>query len=125
MADEKKRKPVPKFSSDEEEVKHWLAHDSSEYELGETVEVEVSPRARTQAISIRLPKDLLERLKGEAGERGVPYQRLIRERLEGKREYAPHWSAAERHVPYDARTDELRRSRERLSRGGAGSSRAA
>ena len=76
----KKRKPVPAFKSEAEERAFWETHDSSDY-----VDWSKAGRARfpnlkpsSKAISLRLPVDLLERIKIMANKRDVPYQSLIK-----------------------------------------------
>ena len=76
----KKRKPVPSFENELEERTFWENHDSTEY-----VDWGQGERARlpnlkptSKAISLRLPVDLLERIKTAANKRDVPYQSLIK-----------------------------------------------
>jgi predicted DNA binding CopG/RHH family protein len=75
-----KLKPIPEFASEAEEREFWNTHDSTEY-----LDWSKGQRARfpnlkpsTQAISLRLPLALLERIKIEANKRDVPYQSLIK-----------------------------------------------
>jgi predicted DNA binding CopG/RHH family protein len=75
-----KRKPVPKFRSEAQERRFWESHDSTDY-----LDWSKAARARfpnlkpsTKSISLRLPVDLLERIKIEANRRDVPYQSLIK-----------------------------------------------
>ena len=77
---EKKRRPVPVFETEAEERAFWESHDSSDY-----VDWSKAKRVRfpnlkpsTKAISLRLPVDLLERIKMAANKRDVPYQSLIK-----------------------------------------------
>ena len=76
----KKRKPIPDFKSEAEERAFWEAHDSSDH-----VDWSKAERAHlanlkpsTKAISLRLPVDLLDRIKIAANKRDVPYQSLIK-----------------------------------------------
>ena len=76
----KKRKPIPVFKSEAEERAFWESHDSTDY-----VDWSKAKRVRfpnlkpsTKAISLRLPVDLLERIKIAANKRDVPYQSLIK-----------------------------------------------
>ena len=76
----KKRRPIPGFASEAEERAFWETHDSGDY-----VDWSKAERARfanlkpsTKAISLRLPVDLLERIKIAANKRDVPYQSLIK-----------------------------------------------
>ena len=75
-----KRRSVPVFKTEAEERAFWESHDSSDY-----VDWSKAKRVRfpnlkpsTRAISIRLPVDLLERIKMAANKRDVPYQSLIK-----------------------------------------------
>jgi predicted DNA binding CopG/RHH family protein len=81
-----KRKPIPKFSSETEERSFWESRDSSD-----SVDWSQAKRVRlpwlkpsTQAISLRLPVTLLERIRIEANKRDVPYQSLIKTWLSEK-----------------------------------------
>ena len=73
-----KRKPVPVIKTEAEERAFWENHDSSDH-----VDWSKAKRVRfpnlkssTTAISLRLPVDLLERIKMAANKRDVPYQSL-------------------------------------------------
>jgi len=76
----KKPKPIPQFSSEQEERSFWENHDSSEYVDWSKAKKALLPNLKpsTKSISIRLPEDLLERIKVEANRRDVPYQSLIK-----------------------------------------------
>jgi predicted DNA binding CopG/RHH family protein len=76
----KKLKSIPPLASEAAERKFWQKHDSTAY-----VDWSRSRRMRltelkpsTTAISIRLPTDLLERIKTSANRKDVPYQSLIK-----------------------------------------------
>ncbi len=76
----KKLKPIPDFASEAEEREFWETHDSTEYldwSLGQRMRFP-NLKPSTQAISLRLPLALLERIKIEANRRDVPYQSLIK-----------------------------------------------
>jgi len=75
-----KPKPIPQFSSEQEERSFWESHDSSEYVDWSHAKKALLPNLKlsTKSISIRLPEDLLERIKVEANRRDVPYQSLIK-----------------------------------------------
>jgi predicted DNA binding CopG/RHH family protein len=74
--------------------------DMSDEEFDEHVDALFSERPRTVAVSLRVPNDLLERLKRQAKRAGVPYQTLMKsvlesavarlERREPSRERPPH-----------------------------------
>jgi predicted DNA binding CopG/RHH family protein len=76
----KKLKAVPRFSTEAEERRFWETHDTADY-----FDLSKAQRARfpnlklsTTSISLRLPQDLLDRIKVEANKRDVPYQSLIK-----------------------------------------------
>jgi predicted DNA binding CopG/RHH family protein len=76
----RKLKPLPHFETEAEERAFWETHDSTDY-----VDWSKAQRARfpnlkfsTTAISLRLPQDLLDRIKIAANKRDVPYQSLIK-----------------------------------------------
>jgi predicted DNA binding CopG/RHH family protein len=56
--------------------------DMSDEEFDEHVGALFSERPRTVAVSLRVPNDLLERLKRQAQRAGVPYQTLMKSVLE-------------------------------------------
>lgn len=75
-SDERRRR----FRNEAEERTFWEIHDSSPH-----VDWTRATRIRfpnlkpsTKAISLRLPVDLLERIKVAANQRDVPYQSLIK-----------------------------------------------
>jgi predicted DNA binding CopG/RHH family protein len=73
-------KPAPKFRSEAEERKFWETHDSTAYlDWSRAMPARFpSLKPSTRSISLRLPVDLLERIKIEANRRDVPYQSLIK-----------------------------------------------
>jgi predicted DNA binding CopG/RHH family protein len=56
--------------------------DMSDEEFDEHVDALFSERPRTVAVSLRVPNDLLERLKRQAQRAGVPYQTFMKSVLE-------------------------------------------
>ena len=76
----KRRKPVPSFASEAEERAFWESHDSADYVDWSRAERVRFPNLKpsSKAISLRLPVDLLERIKTAANKRDVPYQSLIK-----------------------------------------------
>ena len=81
-------KRVPEFASEAQERAFWQSpeRDTTQYldwskgRLARFPNVKLS----TQAISLRLPASLLERIKLEANKRDVPYQSLIKVWLQEK-----------------------------------------
>ena len=76
------RKRIPHFRSEAEERAFWGAagRDSTQYLDWSKARTARFPNIKlsTQAISLRLPVSLLERIKLEANKRDVPYQSLIK-----------------------------------------------
>ena len=76
-----KHKPIPQFSSEDEEREFWAIHDSSEYL--DWTKAEKNPtfsrlKPSTRTVSIRLPESLIAALKTLANKRDVPYQSLVK-----------------------------------------------
>lgn len=73
-------KPVPRFRDEAEERAFWESHDTADYfDLSKAQRVRFpNLKLSTQPISLRLPLDLLERIKIAANKRDVPYQSLIK-----------------------------------------------
>jgi len=76
----KKLKTIPKFKTEADEQVFWEHHDSTEYiDWSQAKNVRFpNVKPSTQAISLRLPLSLLEKIKVEANRRDVPYQSLIK-----------------------------------------------
>lgn len=76
----KKLKATPKFKTEAEERAYWETHDSSNHiDWGKAERVRLpNLKPSTKAISLRLPVDLLERIKIAANRQDVPYQSLIK-----------------------------------------------
>lgn len=74
-------KPIPQFSSEDEEREFWSTHDSTDYidwskAVRNPVFSNLKPSTRT--VSIRLPESLIAELKALANKRDVPYQSLMK-----------------------------------------------
>lgn len=80
------RKKLPKFASEAAERRFWQTHDSADYVDWSKAQSVQFPKLKptTQAISLRLPTHMLERIKVAANKRDVPYQSLIKIWLEEK-----------------------------------------
>ena len=76
----KNSKKIPGFISEEEEKAFWETHDSSKYMDWSKAEPARFPNLKksTKAISLRLPEDMLERLKSRANAMDIPYQSYIK-----------------------------------------------
>ena len=75
-----KRKPVPTVENESLERAFWESHDSAGYVDWSQAERVRFPNLKpsSKTISLRLPMDLLERIKTAANKRDVPYQSLIK-----------------------------------------------
>jgi len=81
----KKQLVVPKFKSEEEEAQFWANLDLSQYFEPKDFKrgmVFPSLKKTKRLISIRLPEQLLLKVKVEAGKLQVPYQHLIQKYIE-------------------------------------------
>ena len=76
----RKLKPLPHFETEAEERAFWQTHNSTDYVDWSRAERARFPNLKfsTTAISLRLPQDLLDRIKIAANKRDVPYQSLIK-----------------------------------------------
>ena len=76
----KKLKKIPEFKSEKEEKAFWEVHDSEEYIDWSSVKAVRFPSLKksTKSISLRLPADMLEKLKTQANALDVPYQSYIK-----------------------------------------------
>ncbi len=72
---------VPVMTTDEE-VEAFLAQDLSTLDPAQFRPLTWETSPKTARINMRLPEALLTELKAKAAQRGIPYQRLIREALE-------------------------------------------
>lgn len=88
-----KLKPIPKFRNEDEEREFWQTHDTTDYfdySKSKRLMIEFDPSVEepVKLISIRLPREMLNKLKVMATKRDVPYQSLIKlilaEKLEDK-----------------------------------------
>ena len=76
------RKTIPTFKSDEEAERFVDTADLSQYDLSNAQPVKFEFQRKTARINMRLPDELLNAVKARADEKGMPYQRFIREALE-------------------------------------------
>jgi len=81
----KKKLVVPKFENEAEEAKFWANLDPSEYfEPSDFKRGAVFPSLKRtkRLISIRLPEQLLMKVKDKAHELHTPYQNLIQQYIQ-------------------------------------------
>ena len=73
-------KNIPEFKSEAEERVFWETHSSSDYVNWESAQITRLPNLKksTKSISLRLPVDMLEKLKTQANALDVPYQSYIK-----------------------------------------------
>lgn len=89
-----KKKPVPKFRSEDDEREFWSSQDSTEYIDWRSAKRQKLPQLKPtlRTISVRLPVSMIEDLKILANRRDVPYQSLLKvflaERLQEERRRA-------------------------------------
>lgn len=73
-------KKLPKFKSISQENTFWQDHDSTGYIDWASAKRASFPNLKpsTKTISLRLPENLLNKIKIEANKEDVPYQSLIK-----------------------------------------------
>ncbi|MDZ4711349.1 MAG: BrnA antitoxin family protein [bacterium] len=76
----KSLKPIPVFKNEDEERKFWSKADTSQYFDWTSAQKVYFPNLKysTESISIRMPSNILDKLKAMANERDVPYQSFIK-----------------------------------------------
>ena len=83
----KKIKKIPKFKNEDQEREFWAKHDATDYfDMSKAIKnpIFANLKPSTQAISLRLPKFLLARVKQVAKAKDVPYQSLMKVYLSDK-----------------------------------------
>lgn len=76
------KKKIPTFKSDREAEAFVGTADLTEYDLSRAKPVRFEFEKKGARVNMRMPEPLLNALKSRAKERGIPYQRFIREALE-------------------------------------------
>ncbi len=76
------KKKIPTFKTDREAERFIDTADLSDYDLSGARPVRFEFEKKDARVNMRLPKPLLDALKERAKQRGIPYQRFIREALE-------------------------------------------
>ena len=77
-----KKKPFPRFETDEEAERFVETADLSEYDFSDFKPMRLVFEPKTAQINMRVPQSLLDALKERAKRRGIPYTRFIRELME-------------------------------------------
>lgn len=82
----KKIKNIPQFKNEDEERKFWATHNTSDYfDVKRPVKLGLSNLKRsTKPVTVRLPEDLIKKLKILANKKDVPYQSLLKLYLDEK-----------------------------------------
>jgi predicted DNA binding CopG/RHH family protein len=81
---DRKLKQFPPFRSDKEAEEFVANADLSEYDFSQFKPAHFEFERKSSRVNMRFPDALLKRVKEQATERGIPYQRLIREAVEEK-----------------------------------------
>jgi predicted DNA binding CopG/RHH family protein len=77
------KKKIPRFKTDEQAENFVATADLTEYDLSDFKPVQFEFERKDARVNMRLPVRLLDAVKKIARARGIPYQRVIRESLEG------------------------------------------
>lgn len=75
-------KSIPVFRSDVDAERFVDRADLSDYDLSQGRMVQFEFDRKDTQVNLRMPGGLLESVKKRAKQRGIPYQRFIREALE-------------------------------------------
>lgn len=75
-------KPLPRLRSDEEAERFLETADLSQYDLSGFRPTRFEFEKKTAQVNLRMSESMLKALKERAKQRGIPYQRFIRETLE-------------------------------------------
>ena len=78
----KTKKKIPSFKTDAAAEVFVATADLSEYDLSGGRPVRFEFEKKSGRVNMRLPESLLQAVRESAEERGIPYQRFIREALE-------------------------------------------
>jgi predicted DNA binding CopG/RHH family protein len=76
-----KPRKVPVMTTDEE-AEAFLDQDLSDLDYSQFRPLTWEAEPKTARVNMRLPESLVKAVKARAAERGIPYQRLIREAIE-------------------------------------------
>jgi predicted DNA binding CopG/RHH family protein len=75
------KRKVPVMTSDEE-AEAFLDQDLSDLDYAQFKPLTWEAEPKTARVNMRLPESLMRAIRARAAERGIPYQRLIREAIE-------------------------------------------
>jgi predicted DNA binding CopG/RHH family protein len=77
-----KNKSLPKLKSDREAEVFLSSADLTEYDFSEFQPMNFEFEAKSARINMRVPENLLDRIKQAADDKKIPYTRYIRQLLE-------------------------------------------
>lgn len=77
----KRLKKLPKFKNEDEEREFWDTHSSVDYFDWSKAKIGIFPNLKptSRSISIRLPENIINRVKIEANKLDIPYQSLMKQ----------------------------------------------
>jgi predicted DNA binding CopG/RHH family protein len=77
-------KKIPTFNSQQEEIDFWNQNDTIDYfDMSKAKHVKFpNLKKSTKTISLRLPEDMLEKIKVQANALDIPYQSFIKMMLQ-------------------------------------------
>ena len=82
MNEQERPKPFPRYDNDAD-AEHFVSDaDLSEYDFSGFRPMNFEFERKTEQVNLRMSSGLLKRIKERASERGIPYQRYMREVLE-------------------------------------------
>ena len=82
MKSKSKSKSLPRFKTDKEAENFVHDADLTEYNFNDFKPMKFEFANKTARINMRLPENLLDRIKSIAEKRDIPYTRFIRQILE-------------------------------------------
>jgi len=73
-------KTIPTFKNQQDEINFWDKNDATEYfDMTKAKRVKLpNLKKSTKTISLRLPEDMLEKIKVQANALDIPYQSFIK-----------------------------------------------
>ena len=76
------KKDWPRLTTDEEAERFVAEADLTEYDFSKMTPVRFELRRKDKSVSLRLSDALLAAVKHAAEQRGIPYQRFMRQAIE-------------------------------------------
>ena len=77
-------KKIPTFNNQQEEIAFWDNHDTTDYfDMPKAKNIKFpNLKKSTKTISLRLPEDMLEKIKVPANALDIPYQSFLKMMLQ-------------------------------------------